>query len=71
MTYANPAERRDLISGLRALADFLEGRPGDSRTIQRGRSCLPARGFRRGRPSRNRPHRRHDRRARRGRHRKE
>ena len=25
MTYTNPAERRDLISGLRALADFLEG----------------------------------------------
>ena len=27
MTYANPAERRDLISGLRALADFLEDNP--------------------------------------------
>ena len=24
MTYANPAKRRDLITGLRALADFLE-----------------------------------------------
>ena len=27
MTYADPAERRDLISGLRALADFLEDSP--------------------------------------------
>ena len=27
MTYANPVERRDLISGLRALADFLEEDP--------------------------------------------
>jgi hypothetical protein len=27
MTYANPAERGDLISGLRALADFLEHNP--------------------------------------------
>lgn len=27
MTYANPAKRRDLISGLRALADFLEEAP--------------------------------------------
>ena len=27
MTYADPAERRDLISGLRALADFLENDP--------------------------------------------
>jgi hypothetical protein len=27
MTYANPAERRDLVSGLRALANFLENNP--------------------------------------------
>jgi hypothetical protein len=27
MTYASPAERHDLISGLRALADFLEDNP--------------------------------------------
>jgi hypothetical protein len=27
MTYANLVERSDLISGLRALADFLEGNP--------------------------------------------
>ena len=27
MTYANAIERSNLISGLRALADFLEGRP--------------------------------------------
>ena len=27
MTYADPGRRRDLITGLRALADFLEGSP--------------------------------------------
>jgi hypothetical protein len=27
MTYANPVQRQELISGLRALADFLEGNP--------------------------------------------
>jgi hypothetical protein len=28
MTYANPIQRQELITGLRALADFLEGNPG-------------------------------------------
>jgi len=28
MTYANPTQRQELIAGLRALADFLEGNPG-------------------------------------------
>jgi hypothetical protein len=27
MTYANPIQRQELITGLRALADFLEGNP--------------------------------------------
>jgi hypothetical protein len=27
MTYANPAQRKELITGLRALADFLESNP--------------------------------------------